>query len=148
MQEHEVIKIFWEDYKMRQAHYWSSLTRFTLAIITLWVLPYIRPDVVRLLGLLVLIFPAIALLLSVASFWLLGAEYQRLQAVKRRIEGFSDGVFKLTYPSERWWHKFFGAPIGTITTWVFGFVFVALSLLDICLLIYAKDQLMALKGSG
>jgi hypothetical protein len=144
MENIDGIKILWEDYKMRQAHYWNSLSRFTLAVITLWVLPYVRPDIVKALGLFVLIFPAIAFLLSVASTWLLGAEYQRLRAVKQRLDSLANGMFTLDYPTERWCHRCFSTSIGFVTTWLFGISSCVLSLIDGAMLLFVREQLMVL----
>ena len=53
----EALNLHWDNYKMRQAHYWQSLNRFTLAIITLWAVPYVKPDLFNSLGKLILFFP-------------------------------------------------------------------------------------------
>jgi hypothetical protein len=46
----------------------------------------VKPDVVKPLGKLVLVFPVVGILLSLACCWFLGAEYQRLRMVRQKYD--------------------------------------------------------------
>jgi hypothetical protein len=88
-----------------------------------------------------LVFSTIALLLSLASTWLLGAEYQRLRTAKEQHERLIGDEFKLLLPKDTWWQRRFGAPIGYVTILLFGFGFSLLSLTGMILLLRIKEQL-------
>jgi hypothetical protein len=134
----EAIHYLWDDYKMRQGHYWASFNRFGLAIITVLVLPYIKPENMKPLGRAVILFPIIGLVLSVLSMWLLGAEYQRLQAIKLAYDYFLLGDSTLPYRNKvkpnRCYHRLFGRNIGYPTVFVFGVSFTLLSVASMVLL--------------
>jgi len=134
----EAIKYLWEDYKMRQAHYWASFNRFALAIITVLVIPYIKPESVKPLGHSILFLPALGLILSLASTWLLGAEYQRLRAAKQKYEEILTEAYKPKHPHDNIFHEIFGRNIGTATMLMFGIGFSALSIADLFILLLYK----------
>jgi hypothetical protein len=70
-------ELYWEEWKYRHEVYWKSVNLWGGAIILLLVGPY--TDVVNQadLGEFILIFPALAFLMSLFSGWQLSAEYVR-----------------------------------------------------------------------
>jgi hypothetical protein len=139
LEPREAIHYLWEEYKMRQAHYWASFNRFALAIITVLVIPYIKPENVESFGRSILFLPIFGLILSLTSTWLLGAEYQRLRSAKDRYVDLLAEDYKPKYPVaknllQRIYFTIFGLPIGYITVSMFGFGLSALSIADYFLL--------------
>lgn len=133
--EEKILDLLWDEFKMRQQHYWRSLSLFAVAIITLWIFPLLQHEVFRTIGRLILIFPVISFLVSILGGWLLGAEYQRMRPVKdeydkRMLEQGFDR--KTNYPYAKWPQKAFKPKIGNVITFVF---LVALSLLSILVFI-------------
>ena len=82
----EGLKILWEEYKLRQTHYWASFNRFALAVITVSTIPYIKPDLVNVLGKRVFFFPIVSCGITVVCSWILAAEYYRLRLVKTEYD--------------------------------------------------------------
>lgn len=138
MDEKESINFLWEHYKMRQNHYWSSLNRFGLAILTVLVAPYLKPEIVGKLGNAVIMFPFIGFLLTFVSTWLLGAEYQRLAAVKRKYDESFPKDFRIEYPNDTLWQRLVGKNIGKTMTFVFGVGFAVLSLINFAVLVLTQ----------
>ena len=51
MEDKDILACLWEEVKVRQEHYWSRFNRFALAIITINVVPYVKPELGGQLGL-------------------------------------------------------------------------------------------------
>ena len=135
----EIIDCLWRDYELRQKHYWTSFNRYGVAIIFILIAPYIKPENIKLLGMWVVIFPVVGLLLSLLSTWLLGAEYQRLRAVKEKYDSiFYKGTCEIRYPNDTVFHKLFAKRIGDVTVLIFGAALVILSAVDGLLLSIIK----------
>lgn len=130
----KALEFLWDEYKMRQTHYWSSFNRYGVAVIAILVVPYVKPDVGESLGPLVAIFPVVALLLSVAATWLLGAEYQRLRSAKERFEEHFPEAYRPEHPRRGFWTWVFGLRIGAATVLMFGLGLMALSIAGLLLL--------------
>ena len=62
-------KNLWEEYKYRHDLIWQRTFTFTTAIVLISIIPYIQPEIVRLLNKSILIAPLLALIL--AAFGLL-----------------------------------------------------------------------------
>ena len=86
MEDKDILACLWEEVKVRQEHYWSSFNRFALAIITINVVPYVKPELGGQLGLIVVAFPATSILISLVCTWFLGSEYQRLRMVRNAYD--------------------------------------------------------------
>ena len=79
-------QMLWDEYKLRQTHYWSSFNRFSLAIITITVIPYVKTEIVGQLENMIYLFPIVAIFITWFCSWLLWAEYQRLSGVRKQID--------------------------------------------------------------
>lgn len=126
----DAAKLYWEEYKLRQTHYWSSFNKFMLAVITIDVIPFVRPEIRTQLGNLTYFFPGIAVAVSLACMWLLGAEYQRLQSVRRKYDDLL-GPENQRGPleTEGTWNELTEKPIGRVTSLGFGLGLIALSVI-------------------
>lgn len=121
LQPADATRLLWDEYKLRQTHYWGSFNRYALTIITISVIPYIKPDLVEPLGMMVLVFPAVGLMLSLACCWLLGAEYQRLRMVRERYDELLTDQFQPPrMPIEGLWNRLVAQRIGNVTSLMFG----------------------------
>lgn len=81
----EIMQFHWENYKMRQSHFWRSFERLILAVVTLWAIPFIKTSLIEN-KYIVVFFPTVALLLSYIGRKLLKAEYSRLMAVMNKLK--------------------------------------------------------------
>jgi hypothetical protein len=90
-----VAALLLDEWKWRHQHCWKSLQRYSLAALTIALIPYVwllrepdkltpgSPDLFRArFGNLVLIFPFAALLLAQAAVWLFASEYIRCRPVE------------------------------------------------------------------
>ena len=137
MKDDEAIKLLWEEYKLRQTHYWSSFNRFALSILTISVIPYIKPDIVKPLGKVIVVFPIVAFILSIGCTWLLSAEYQRLRMVREKYDELLTPEFQPSpMPRETFWEKIVEKRIGITTSLMFGLGFTFLSLINTIVLLY------------
>ena len=136
MDEKDILSRLWEEVRLRQDHYWSSFNRFALAIITINVVPYVKPELGGQLGGLVVAFPATSVLISLVCTWLLGAEYQRLRMVRNAYdERFSKICEIPRMPLDTPWHRLVARRIGSATSVLFGIGFTALSLANVVALL-------------
>ncbi len=85
----EAAKLLLDAWKFRQAHAWSSLTRYFLAAVLVSVVPYgLDEGIACKLSYTVLALPIVGGILAIAAVWLYAAEYIRAQAMShgfRRI---------------------------------------------------------------
>lgn len=128
----KIFELLWEQYKLLQQHYWKSLAQYSVAIITLWAIPYSYPKIVSMIGTFVFFFPSIACFLSIVSTWHLGAEYQRLRVVKEQFNDLQKREYNIvfSFPSKYWWERLFGRRIGTTITFIFLCGFLGVSIID------------------
>jgi len=85
---------------------------------------------VKTLGRTVLLLPAFAFVLALASSWILGAEYQRVRAVRSKLNELIPSDLVVSFPSGTWYEKLFAYPIGHVTTLIFLLGFSLLAAAD------------------
>ena len=131
MERKDILSFLWDEYQLRQQHYWSTFNRFGLAIVTINIVPYVKPDILAPLGSLALVFPFTSLVLSIVSTWLLGAEYQRLRMVRQKYDELLGEDGKIPrMPLKTWRDRRVATPIGSLIAIMFGLGFTAFSLLN------------------
>lgn len=136
MDEKDILSRLWEEIKLRQEHYWSSFNRFALVIITINIVPYLRPELVGQLGHLILAFPITSLLISSVCTWLLGAEYQRLRMVRNAYDERIQRLCEIPrMPRRTVWDRIVAKRIGSATSVLWGIGFIALSLINLVILL-------------
>jgi hypothetical protein len=94
----EMLKFHWQNYQMRQSHFWRSFNNLILALGTLWSIPFIKPQLFNELYVFTLFFPLVALFLSFVGRRLLKSEYQRLKAVYEIVDRLTPLAYKPDYP--------------------------------------------------
>lgn len=137
LNRHEVLKLLWNEYKLRYANYWGLFNRFSLAVLTVTVIPYIKPDIVEPLGKLIIIFPVISFVLTLVCTWLLGAEYQRMNMVRLRYDDLLTKRYKpVKLPTQTFIQKLLAKRIGTKMVLIFLIGFSLISIVNFLLLVY------------
>ena len=124
------LEILWDDFKFRQTHWWSIANKFSLAIIAILILPFAHPQIMIQLGRTTLILPVFSFIFSLATTWILGAEYQRVVAVRRKFDELAPKDIQLKYPYSKWYERLFGLSIGHVSTLFFLIGFTTLSVID------------------
>src|SRR5438105_1214590 len=86
MEEKQAIQLLWDEWKYRHDLFWKSLFRWAGAVLALWAIPFLKPDIFKPWPIVALAFPAMAFLLSICSAWILGAEHRRFITVNQKYE--------------------------------------------------------------
>lgn len=133
---HQAASLLWDEYRFRHQIFWGSLFRWGAGIITLWILPYIRQDVVGKVRdvsigplAVIAIFPIAAFVFSVLAAIHLGFEYSRLDKVRRKYDEVL-GSFRPDPES----HSLFKRRVGVLIYCAFGVLFALISLVDLWVL--------------
>ena len=139
IKKEDAIKLLWDEYKMRYTNFWGLFNRFSLVILTISVVPYIKADVVKPLDEMILLFPIMAIFLTIACAWLLGAEYWRLDMVRRRYDKLVPKEYQREdLPQTNWWEKQFAKRIGTRMVIIFLVGFIVITAINFALIFYKK----------
>lgn len=117
--EIEAAKLLGSSYQYKHSLFWKSLTRWGIAILTVSILPYIKPDIFRWLDNYIFIFPGLASLLSLIAAWHLGAEYFRLVQIDEKYNELLGQFSPPKMPTVKRWQKVLAQPIGWVAFWVF-----------------------------
>ena len=80
----EGAKVLLDEWKWRQDQCWTSLRQYSVAAVTVSIVPYVKPDIIGNLGRLVLIFPLLGWLIFVVAAWFFASEYVRAKPVEVR----------------------------------------------------------------
>jgi hypothetical protein len=120
--------MLWEEWKYRHDLFWRSLFRWAGAVVTLWIIPFARWDVIKLWPKIALIgFPSVAFILSVFSAWLLGAEQRRFAMVNTKYDEMRQNFAPPRMPRRTKVDRLFARPIGNSIIWVYLFALCLLS---------------------
>jgi len=133
MEEKDAVGLLWNEWAYRHDLFWKSLFRWGAAVIALWIVPFVKPEIVSKLGHGILIFPSLALLLSLAAAWHLGAEYSRLKVVNEKYRSLLGNYRPGDLSKDKWWMNLFGLSIGTTAVLLFGLL---LSVFSICIALW------------
>jgi hypothetical protein len=76
-------RFLWDEYRYRHEHCWNLVFKITAAVVGILIIPYIRPDITRSVGRLILALPLTAIGLVVFSFFRLNRELDVLARVKK-----------------------------------------------------------------
>src|SRR5207302_2212687 len=66
MEENQAIQLLFEEWKYLHDYFWRSLFRWAGAVVTLWVIPFIKPEIFKAWPKIVLFFPCMAFVLAVS----------------------------------------------------------------------------------
>lgn len=143
MKSKEILERLWEEMKLRQEHYWKSFNRFAIVIITINVVPYVRPEIVGPLDRIVHAFPIMAFLIAIVSTWYLGSEYQRQSMVRKAYYDLLSKECKIPrMPLGNWWEKLVAKRVGSATSLLFGFGFTGLSIVNFIILLLYRTKIL------
>jgi hypothetical protein len=127
----ELLKLQFEEFKYRHELFWQLFFRFSLAILFLLALPYAYPTQVAGFKNFIIFLPIAAAIVTIFSYWLLMAEYQRLAAVRRQFKDLRPKGFK-QYPlgTDVRFAKFLNRPVGQAVANAFLAGFLILAILE------------------
>jgi len=144
----DALRLLWDEFAMRQSHYWRSVNRFSFILIALSVVPYVQQSVIDTLGPVGMGIIVISCIFSFLSAWMLYAEYIRLVAVREaynrnlppqfRRDNFDEYNIQNDVYS-KYIQPFLCYPIGRVTSIVFAIGFGLVTHLN--LLIYSTYKL-------
>jgi hypothetical protein len=139
----EAAKLMLDEWKFRQLHCWSSLQHYGLAAVTVSIAPYLKSDLFAQLGKLILVFPIVGWLLSVAAAWLFAAEYVRCHPIAYKYQKLLDKhEHYRDKPPLEGWKRALGKRIGWTTVYIFFFGFTGLSILNAIMLWMLQARLL------
>jgi hypothetical protein len=112
MENEKAAALLWDEWKYRHDLFWRSLYRYAGSVITLWIIPFLKPEVFKPFPAATLLFPVLALFLSVFSAWLLGAEQRRFAMVNAKYDELRQEFLPPRMPKEGLVDKLFAARVG------------------------------------
>jgi hypothetical protein len=86
IEEKQAIQLFWEEWKYRHDLFWRLLFRWAGAVITLWIIPFVKPEVFKPFPRTALLFPVVALFVTIFSAWVLWSEQIRFDAINKKFK--------------------------------------------------------------
>lgn len=109
-------QLYYTEWEYRHKFYWSYLYKWYAAIVIVQVVPYIKPEIIFILGNGIFIFPIISTILTIIATWHLLAEEKRVVFTRRQLWAIRNGQnMKKEYKNRFKW-------IGTSLT-LFGAIF-------------------------
>ena len=126
----EILKIYYDEFKYRHQHYWMIFFRSSAAILLLILSPFIYGEKVKSIGNLILFLPVFAIILSIVSYFLLDAEYRRLNAVNETMKSLRNRIGK-EVEMENVKPSSITKSVGEYVNFLFFISFLILSVLDI-----------------
>ena len=134
MDDKQAADLLWQEWKYRHDLFWKSLFRWAGAVLTLWIIPFVKPEVFKPWPKLVLAFPVTAFLLSMFSAWIIGAEHRRFAAVNTKFNEMRRDYSPPRMPTNSWLDRRFASPVGVWIIPFYGFTFALISVLIAILL--------------
>ena len=80
----EGAKVLLDEWKWRQDHCWTSLRQYSIAAVTVSIVPYVKSDLIASLGRFAFLFPILGWLIFFLATWLFASEYVRSKPVEIR----------------------------------------------------------------
>jgi len=80
----EAINSIWEWRKYRNQAFWKAFYVFGALAITLSLIPYLLPDLINKLGLVILVFPIMACLVSIFATYIIAVLYKLYKQVDKK----------------------------------------------------------------
>lgn len=133
----EAATLIWEEMKYRHDLFWSVLSRWGLAAVTVSIVPWVNPGLINTLHTTVLIFPVLAFIIALFASWHIGSEYLRLVAWTIKYKEIMGDLYPNSNSIMKWKliNFLFTRPIGWIVTVGFLIIAIPLSLVNAILLL-------------
>ncbi len=77
-------ELIWDEYKYRHTHCWKIVFQLTAAVVLLSIVPYIRPEIAKVLGPKILLSNLIAIVLSIVGFFTMWSELKLFKKIKKK----------------------------------------------------------------
>lgn len=78
----EEAKLLWDEYRYRHELCWKLIFQITTAVVALLIIPYIKPDITKLVGVWIVALPSLAIVLVVISMSRLKGELEVLDKIR------------------------------------------------------------------
>jgi hypothetical protein len=127
LEEKQAIQLLWCEWKYRHDLFWKLLFKFAGAVIVLWIIPFLKPEVFRFQPWIALAFPAAAVIMSLFSAWVLAAEQKRFEMVNKKYDELRIDYLPPRMPKISWRNKLVAARIGAWIVILYGIGFAFLS---------------------
>ena len=147
MDEKQAIDLLWDEWKYRHELFWKSLFRWGGAVITLWIIPFLKPEVFKPYPIVSLLFPAMGFLLSLFSAWLLGAEQRRFAMVNQKYHELRGAFLPPRVPRLTRLDRLYALPIGAKVVPLYALLFGVLSVV-VGVLLWHSIQVRPLTDQG
>lgn len=108
-------QLLFDEWKLRQEHFWSSLFRWGGTIVALTIVPYIKPELATSLKGAVLLFPSLAVAMACFGAWHLAAEYARQRVVGSMLDRARKNYTPEWTFGGVWWHRPLQMNLGWVT---------------------------------
>lgn len=76
-------ELIWDEYKYCHTHCWKVVFQLTAAVVLLSIVPYIRPEIAKVLGPKILLTNLIAIVLSIVGFFAMWSELKLFKKIKK-----------------------------------------------------------------
>ncbi len=130
----EAMPILWEWRKYRNVRFWDTMYRWGGVAVVLSVAPYLLPDVIARLGMAVLVFPALAALLSIFAAYLLVVEYALYKTLDRKYRSLLGSYSPGDMPGHGF-YRLFRTAIGKVVAGAFLFFGIIIQALNAWILV-------------
>jgi hypothetical protein len=97
-------QLLWEEYKHRHEHCWKTLFQVTYAVVLISLVPYTKPEIVKVLKWWIVLVPALATGLAVLGLCRLRRELKRFDRINKahlklqlELQGFNADDGKSTF---------------------------------------------------
>lgn len=136
----QAVNLLWEEWKYRHEAFWGALYRWGMATVFVTIAPYLLPDLIKKLGLAVLVFPFIAFLLALFASWHMASEYMRLVSVTAKYRSLLGGFApeKIVHSSIA--GQILRLPIGNVVVAIFLFFAIVVEFFNVVILLWLIFQ--------
>ncbi|HEX5727085.1 MAG TPA: hypothetical protein VFX98_16530 [Longimicrobiaceae bacterium] len=101
----EWAQLLFEEWRLRQEHFWSSLFRWGGVVVALTIVPYLKPELATQLQGAVLLFPCLAAFMGLFGAWHLASEYARQRVVAAMLDEVRQHFTPPWTFGRKWWHR-------------------------------------------
>ena len=128
MDEKQAIALLWDEWKYRHGLFWRLFVRCAGSVITLWVIPFLKPDVFKPFPFVSLVFPLLAFVLSVLSVVLFFGEQRRFAMVNEKYNELRRCYEPPRWPKRGFVNRLASLEIGVVLVWFYGVGFALASI--------------------
>jgi len=133
----EALHFLWDLRKYRNEGFWQTFFLMGFAVIILTIAPYFFPDMVKKLGIVVLVFPIVIFCLAGFSSYLLAVEYKLYKVADRK---YRELLGKYTPQDIQGW--LFRRPLGKVISVLFFLFATVFQVINGLVLLYLANHVL------